>query len=139
MKKSHLIVCVAVGLLALTGCLSLALHASALAKPESEPGGKDPAPKVSKIKKGFTYARDIAPIIYNNCTSCHRAGEVAPFALQSYSDVRKHAQTITAVIKSRYMPPWKAESHGEFLGERRLTGDQIQMIRDWVGAGAPLG
>jgi hypothetical protein len=135
MKSSFLFVGVGTALLALTGCLPFALQASALSKPDSEPGRSG----ATKGKKGLTYTRDIAPIIYNNCTSCHRAGEVAPFALQSYDDVRKRAQTIAAVTKSRFMPPWKAASHGEFVGERRLTASQIQTIRDWMDAGAPQG
>jgi Ca2+-binding EF-hand superfamily protein len=133
LKTSHLFVSVSAGLLALAGCLSFARHAAALPEPGSGPSHPAAA------KKGLTYTKDIAPIIYNNCTSCHRAGEVAPFALQTYDDVRKHAQTIAAVTKSRYMPPWKADSHGEFVGERRLTSAQIQMIRDWMAAGAPHG
>jgi hypothetical protein len=109
----------------MTGGLPFAVRASSPAKPAAAPR--------------LTYTRDIAPIIYRNCTSCHRAGEVAPFALQSYQDVRKHAETIAAVTKSRYMPPWKADSHGEFIGERRLTPTQISMLRQWLDQGAPEG
>jgi hypothetical protein len=28
-----------------------------------------------------TYNKDIAPILYKNCATCHRPGEVAPFSL----------------------------------------------------------
>jgi hypothetical protein len=34
-----------------------------------------------------TFNHDIAPIIYQNCSPCHRPGEAAPFALLSYTDV----------------------------------------------------
>jgi hypothetical protein len=30
-----------------------------------------------------TFARDVAPILYNSCVGCHRAGEVAPMSLVS--------------------------------------------------------
>jgi tetratricopeptide (TPR) repeat protein len=38
------------------------------------------------------------------------------------------------------MPPWLPEpGHGEFLGERRLTGDQIRTLREWADQGAAEG
>lgn len=87
-----------------------------------------------------TFARDIAPIVYQNCTSCHHAGGVGPFPLLTYQDVKKHSGQIAAVTASRYMPPWKAESgYGQFQDERRLTDEQIRTIAKWVQAGAPEG
>jgi hypothetical protein len=86
-----------------------------------------------------TFTRDIAPILYANCTTCHREGEVAPFPLISYQDAARRAATLAAVTQSRIMPPWKAESHGEFFGERRLTEHQIDLIQQWARDGAPEG
>jgi hypothetical protein len=38
------------------------------------------------------------------------------------------------------MPPWLPEpGHGEFIGERRLTEDDIALIERWQKAGAPEG
>ena len=39
-----------------------------------------------------TYSRDVAPILYRNCTSCHRPGEIAPMSLLTYQDARPWAQ-----------------------------------------------
>ena len=39
-----------------------------------------------------TFTETIAPIVYANCVTCHRAGEAAPFSLISYEDVAKRAQ-----------------------------------------------
>src|SRR3569832_580243 len=86
-----------------------------------------------------TFARDIAPIIQSKCASCHHPGEVAPFSLLSYEDVSKHAKQIAIVTKSKFMPPWKADSHGEFADERRLTDEQINTINAWSAAGSPMG
>src|SRR5689334_21853530 len=58
-----------------------------------------------------TFTETIAPIVYDNCVSCHRPGEAAPFSLISYDDVKNRGQLIAAVTKSRYMPPWQA-THG---------------------------
>jgi len=87
-----------------------------------------------------TFNKDIAPIVFHNCSPCHRPGEVAPFSLLSYADVRKHAAQIVAVTGRRYMPPWPpAPGSGDFLDERRLSDAQIRMISDWVKQGAPEG
>ena len=55
-----------------------------------------------------TFSEHIAPILFQNCTGCHRPGEAAPFALMNYQDAKKHARVIAAVTQSRFMPPWKA-------------------------------
>ena len=87
-----------------------------------------------------TFTETIAPIILQNCASCHRPGEAAPFSLLTYEDVRKKGALITAVTKSGYMPPWHAEhGYGEFADERRLTPDQIALIDAWVKQGMPQG
>ncbi len=87
-----------------------------------------------------TFNHDIAPIIYQNCSNCHRPGEVAPFALLTYQDVAKRAKLIADITQARVMPPWKAtEGYGDFKDVRRLTDPQIAMIRDWAAHGAPEG
>src|SRR5215471_2389237 len=87
-----------------------------------------------------TFSEHVAPIIFNNCATCHRPGEAAPFSLLSYEDVRKRGTLIAAVTKSGYMPPWHAEhGYGEFSDERRLTPAQVSTIQTWVKAGMPQG
>lgn len=87
-----------------------------------------------------TFSETIAPIVYENCVSCHRPGEAAPFSLISYEDVRNRGALIAAVTQRRYMPPWQAtHGYGEFEGERRLTDAQIQTIATWVKSGMPQG
>jgi mono/diheme cytochrome c family protein len=87
-----------------------------------------------------TFNKDVAPILYENCATCHRPGEVAPFSLLTYQDAAKRAPLISAVTSARQMPPWKAEpGHGSFLNERRLTDAQIATLRAWSEAGAPEG
>jgi mono/diheme cytochrome c family protein len=86
------------------------------------------------------FAHDVAPILYQNCVSCHRPGESAPFSLLNYSDAKKHAQQIASATASRAMPPWlPAAGYGEFAGEHRLTADEIALIANWVKGGAPEG
>jgi hypothetical protein len=87
-----------------------------------------------------TFAEAVAPILYENCVSCHRAGEAAPFPLISYEEVVKRSKLLVEVTASKYMPPWHAEhGYGHFVGERGLTPAQIKTIADWVAAGTPRG
>src|SRR5215475_4728855 len=87
-----------------------------------------------------TFFRDIAPIVRHNCAPCHRPGEAAPFPLLTYEDIKRHAQQIADVTRRRYMPPWLPEpGTGSFVEERRLSGEQIRLIDEWVKQGAPAG
>src|SRR5580704_9596013 len=87
-----------------------------------------------------TFNKDIAPILFANCATCHRPGEVAPFSLLTYQDAAKRAGLISGAVSGRFMPPWKAvPGYGEFAVERRLTDAQIALIKDWAKAGAPEG
>lgn len=84
-----------------------------------------------------TFNKDVAPILYKNCTGCHRDGEVAPFALLTYDDAKRHAKQIRKVTQEKIMPPWKAETGcGEFLDARFLTAAQLDTIKKWVDGGA---
>lgn len=87
-----------------------------------------------------TFNRNIAPILYKNCTPCHRPGESGPFPLLTYTDAKRHASQIASVTKRRFMPPWLPEpGYGEFEEERRLTDKEITLIGQWVRQGAPQG
>jgi tetratricopeptide (TPR) repeat protein len=87
-----------------------------------------------------TFSRDIAPLVFANCSVCHRPGESAPFSLLSYEDVRKHAKQIAEVTASRFMPPWlPVEGYGKFVGERRLQEGEIGLFQRWHEDGAPGG
>jgi Flp pilus assembly protein TadD len=87
-----------------------------------------------------TFARDIAPVMYEACASCHREGGPAPFSLLTYDQVRRRATQIADVTRRRFMPPWKAEPEsGDFVGQRRLSAREIQRIQRWVEVGTPEG
>src|ERR1700739_3409942 len=87
-----------------------------------------------------TFSHDIASIVHAKCAPCHHPGENAPFSLLTYDDVKKRAALIATVTRSGYMPPWLPEhGYGDFLGERRLTPQQIAIIGEWVKEGAPEG
>ena len=90
-------------------------------------------PYQPRPKGAVTYTREIAPLMFKHCAACHRPGEVAPFPLLSYREVSKRAGQIHDVTARRFMPPWKAVSgHGEFRDERRLSAEEIGMLKQWA-------
>ena len=87
-----------------------------------------------------TFTRDIAPIVFDACVSCHRTGGPGPFPLTTYDEVRRRATQIAEVTRSRFMPPWKVEPGvGHFVGQRQLDDTAITTIEQWAKGGAPEG
>lgn len=88
----------------------------------------------------LTFSQHIAPIVFQNCTSCHRPGEIGPFSLTNYKEVSRKARMIRRVVERGLMPPWNpVAGHGEFEGERRLTRSQIAQIGKWIEQGKKAG
>src|ERR1700676_2960114 len=76
-----------------------------------------------------TWNKDVAPIVYANCITCHRPGEVAPMSLMSFQDARPWAKGMKAKTSAHEMPPWFADPrYGQFLNKRGLTQAQIDTI-----------
>jgi hypothetical protein len=87
-----------------------------------------------------TFTKDVAPILFRNCTSCHRPGEIGPMPLLSYDDARPYAQAIAEEVEAGHMPPWHAEApEGTFLNERRLSAREKDTLLRWARGGAPRG
>src|SRR5688572_21481636 len=100
------------------------LSAAALARTpaitaaSSEPGQYAPR----RTAAVHTFAKDVAPNHYQNCTACRRPGEIAPMSLLTYEDARPYAKAIRDEVSAGHRPPWHANApHGTFLNERRLT------------------
>lgn len=102
--------------------------------------GTDQPGRIQPVDEIPTFNRDIAPILFENCASCHRPGEVAPFSLLSYKNAKRRASQIVDVTSKRFMPPWLPEpGYGDFVSQRRLADYQIKTIRRWVDHGAVEG
>ncbi len=108
--------------------------------------GRSAAPRRAKgaiasaSNQPVTFTRDLAPIVFQFCTRCHRPGDPGPFPLLTYEDVRKHARQIAAVTQSRFMPPWLPEPQElKFADETRLSDHQIDAFKAWVEGGMPEG
>jgi len=88
-----------------------------------------------------TFNRDVAPILYRKCVTCHRPGEAAPMSLITYDDVRPWARAVKLRVANREMPPWFADPRFSrpLANQARLTDGEIATIVDWVDAGARNG
>lgn len=90
--------------------------------------------------KVVTFSKDVAPIMHQNCTECHRPGEAAPFSTMSYKEIRPWAKSIREKVLSREMPPWHADpNHGDWVNDRRLSQREIETIVAWVDGGTKEG
>ena len=108
----------------LVGTRSSVRAAEALNTPQSNP----------------TWARDVAPILYKNCTTCHHPGGAGPFSLLTYADAKRWGPQVVKVTQSRFMPPWLPEpGHGDFADNRRLSDADLAMLKKWFDAGMQEG
>lgn len=95
--------------------------------------------RVAKKDGKVTYHRDVAPILQTHCQSCHRPGEVGPFALMTYKQAVNWAHDIKEYTRERKMPPWKVAEGEAFHNQRRLTDRELTTLAAWVDEGAPEG
>src|SRR5260370_654518 len=87
-----------------------------------------------------TFSKDVAPVLYKHCASCHRPGDIAPMPLLTYEQARPWAKSIREKVSLGQMPPWHAtQQRGTFLNDRRLTDAEKDTLNRWVKDGAPQG
>ena len=85
-----------------------------------------------------SYSQDIAPILAENCASCHREGGIAPFAMDSHTMVKGWSPMIREVLMTKRMPPGQIDGHiGDFINDMRIEDQEVRNIIAWVEAGAP--
>ena len=90
--------------------------------------------------QSVNWANDIAPIIYDHCTNCHRAGGIGNFSLTDYPSVFTMRDEVADAVINRRMPPWKADpAYRHYTGENYLTDSEIALVEQWVAANAPSG
>ena len=112
-----------------------------VATPRTEPAGC----KIGRVAKAagdvkVTYSKHVARILRDRCVACHREGEIAPFALNSFKQAAGWASMIDEVVQGGRMPPWHASPEfGKFSNNAQLTAEEKQTIAAWVAAGAPEG
>jgi hypothetical protein len=87
-----------------------------------------------------TFSKDVAPILFEHCVTCHRPGDIGPMALLTYDQVRPWAKAIRSEVALGRMPPWHAtQPHGVFSNDRRLSDHDRATLLAWAEGGAPEG
>jgi mono/diheme cytochrome c family protein len=89
-----------------------------------------------------TFARDVAPLLYQNCVECHRPGSFAPMSLMTYDDARRYGRMIRTRVSLRQMPPWHVDQTvgvQQFANDVSLSDEEIQTIVSWVDQGMARG
>lgn len=96
--------------------------------------------RVPATSATVTFHEHVVEMLQRNCQTCHRAGEIGPFAMEDYNEVAGWAETMLETIEDGRMPPWHADpQYGDFLNERAMSQQDKQLFRDWIAAGLPKG
>src|SRR5438132_722247 len=83
-----------------------------------------------------TFSREVAPILYRHCVSCHHENDIAPMSLLTYKDAKPWATSIKESVLSRKMPPWKADPRvGKWSNDPSLSEVEIATLKAWADGG----
>lgn len=120
------------------------LAGKAITVAETEPLGcfigKVKRESASPVENLITYAQHVVPVLQKHCLECHRAGDIGPFAMNSYDEVAGWADTMLETIDNGRMPPWHADpKFGHFANARNMPDADKQIIRDWIAGGLKRG
>lgn len=89
-------------------------------------------------KAQLTY-KDVAPVFYNRCTSCHHENQHA-FPMMNFSETVLYASSIVSKLSDGSMPPWHADTtYTRFIHERHISDTEKNDIIAWINDGAPAG
>lgn len=90
--------------------------------------------------EALTYWKDTKAILDANCVSCHREGDIGPFALETWAEVEAIAPALTGAVADGTMPPWLPSGEcNSFVDDRSLSDADRQALLSWIDAGYPEG
>jgi len=96
--------------------------------------------KKAEVKTKLTFCKEVAAVLNRHCVECHRNGEIGPFSLTDYDEVRGWADTMLETIDDGRMPPWHASpEYGKYANARFMSDEDKNILRDWVAGGMPFG
>ena len=79
--------------------------------------------QIGKTDGPVTFNSQIASIIYQNCSSCHRPGEAAPFSLLSYQEVARKGRANGVDAADDLVPRYSWQNQtGKLSFHRRHVG-----------------
>ncbi|OGT70498.1 MAG: hypothetical protein A3H44_04940 [Gammaproteobacteria bacterium RIFCSPLOWO2_02_FULL_57_10] len=90
-----------------------------------------------QMDSSISYVADVAPILAENCASCHRDGGIAPFAMDSHAMVQGWSPMIREVLMTKRMPPGQIDPHvGSFTNDYVLSAEEQKTLISWIEAGS---
>jgi Ca2+-binding EF-hand superfamily protein len=94
-------------------------------------------------RTNLTYTHDISRILQSNCVGCHRQEGIAPFSLETYSDVIEHAGMMRKQVTRGAMPPWFAAPSATqahlWANDRSLSDSDKTDLLAWLNSDRPKG
>ncbi|PRP94442.1 hypothetical protein ENSA7_77760 [Enhygromyxa salina] len=88
----------------------------------------------------LTYWKDAKPILDQYCVTCHLAGGIGPFALETWAQVQELAPILPPSIGDLTMPPWPPNPDcNSFEEDRSLPVEARELLLAWIDAGYPEG
>jgi hypothetical protein len=97
---------------------------------------------LSQETADVTFARDVAPILQQNCQTCHREGAIGPMSLITYEQAKLYAPLIKLKVTTQQMPPYQYDTDvgiQALKSDMRLSAAEIETIAQWVDQGAAEG
>ncbi len=90
------------------------------------------------LVKEKVFYKDVAPIIYNKCTSCHNPEGTGLMNFTSYEDIVGRGAMFRYVIENDLMPPWYVDPNtGPWKDDLSLTLKEKAMLLKWAKTGFP--
>src|SRR5262245_34744475 len=91
-----------------------------------------------------TWSGVIGPLVATRCSICHKSGDIGPFPLELYAQVKLKAASIEAAVESRRMPPFPPEQSEEsgcprLDDVRRMSEAERAVLLAWLKDGLPEG
>jgi mono/diheme cytochrome c family protein len=86
-----------------------------------------------------TFTADIAPILQENCQSCHQEGAIGPMPLMTYQDARRWSSRMRNLIVAREMPPYQYDTDvgiQDLQYDPRMSDEDIATVVAWVEQGS---
>lgn len=92
-------------------------------------------------REPLSYTADIAPILTERCSECHRDGGVAPWAMTDYDTIAGWSSMIRNVLLTKRMPPGQVDPNvGSFMDNgHMISNGEVQQLLHWIDAGMAYG
>lgn len=95
---------------------------------------------LADASEAITFASHTAAIVHVHCSVCHRPGGTASLQLVSHRDLVANQNRIRELVQSGEMPPWQPiGDRDEFVGDRRLSPQQKELLLEWIDGGCVEG